>query len=225
MIAVDKQGSIQNVSAEPSPSFHPALRYAATVISYVFHPLFIPVYVGYFLIYVLDYFPDYTGLGKIKLVISMAVNYTLLPLATLLLAKALGFVQSIYLKSQKDRIIPYVATGIFYFWIWYVFRNQGFAPTVVMFSLAVFLASSTGLIANSFLKVSMHAISMGVMATYVLLLGFTTYKSFGPYISVAFFIAGLVCTARLILSAHSPREIYIGLGIGVVAQVIAAMFA
>ncbi len=225
MIAVDKQGTITKIDSAPNISFHPVLRSAAAVISYAFHPLFIPVYVGYFLIYVVDYFPDYTGLGKIKLMISMSVNYTLLPLVTLLLAKALGFVQSIYLKTQKDRIIPYVTSGIFYFWIWYVFRNQGFAGNVVMFCLAVFLASSAGLIANSFLKVSMHAISVGVMATYVLLLGFSTYKSFGPYISIALFIAGLVCTARLIHSDHSSREIYVGLGIGVAAQVIAAMFA
>jgi hypothetical protein len=225
MIAVDKEGSITQVDKEEGFSFHPALRYAATVISYLFHPLFIPVYVGWFLIYVLEFFPDYTGMGKIKLMISMAVNYSLLPLVTLLLAKALGFVQSIYLKTQKDRIIPYVTSGIFYFWIWYVFRNQGFAPQVVMFALAIFLSSSAGLIANSFLKVSMHAISMGVLATYVLLLGFATYKNYGPYISAAFFIAGLVCTSRLILSNHSPKEIYVGLAIGILGQIIAAMFA
>jgi hypothetical protein len=157
--------------------------------------------------------------------ISLLVNYSILPLATLLLAKALGFVNSIYLKTQKDRIIPYVACGIFYFWIWYVFRNQGVAPQVVMFALAVFLASSAGMIVNSFMKVSMHALSVGVMATYVLLLGFTSYQSFGPFISIAFLITGLVCTARLIHSDHSPGEIYVGLLIGTLAQIVAAMFA
>jgi hypothetical protein len=206
-------------------SFSPALKYSAAFISYFFHPLFIPVYVGWFWIYVVDYFPERTGFDNIKLMISLAVNYAVLPLVTVILAKTLGFVQSIYLRSPKDRIIPYVASGIFYFWIWYVFHNQGFPPEIEMFSLAVFLASSIGLIANSFLMVSMHAISVGVMATYVLMLGFTTYKNYGLYISIAFFIAGLVCTARLIHSNHTVKEIYIGLAIGAIAQVIASLFA
>jgi len=205
--------------------FPASLKLAAAVVSYLFHPLFIPVYVGWFWIYELDYFPERSGSDNIKLMISLAVNYAVLPLVTLLLAKTLGFVQSIYLRTARDRIIPYVASGVFYFWIWYVFHNQGFPAEVEMFTLAVFLASSIGLIANAFLMVSMHGISMGVLATYVLMLGFYTEQSFGLYISVAVFIAGLVCTARLIHSNHTTREIYTGLAIGALAQVVAAFFA
>ena len=205
--------------------FPAALKYAAAFISYFFHPLFIPVYVGWFWIYVANFFPERSDSDNVKLMISLAVNYAVLPLVTLLLAKALGFVQSIYLKNSKDRIIPYVASGVFYFWIWYVFHNQNFPPEVEMFTLAVFLASSIGLIANAFLMVSMHGISVGVLATYMLMLGFSTYKSFGLYISIAVFIAGLVCTARLIHSNHTTKEIYTGLAIGAVAQLIAGFFA
>lgn len=206
-------------------TFPAAMKYAAAFISYVFHPLFIPVYVGWFWIYIAHYFPERTGSDNAKLMISLVVNYAVLPLVTLLLAKTLGFVQSVYLRTARDRIIPYIASGIFYFWIWYVFHNQGFPAEIEMFTLAVFLASSIGLVANSFLMVSMHAISVGVMATYILMLGFSTYKNFGPYISIAFFIAGLVCTARLIHSNHTTKEIYAGLAIGAVAQVIASWFA
>jgi hypothetical protein len=206
-------------------TFPAALKYTAAFISYFFHPLFIPVYVGWFWIYVANFFSERSDFDNIKLMISLAVNYAVLPLVTLLLAKTLGFVRSIYLRTPKDRIIPYIASGIFYFWIWYVFHNQNFPPEIEMFSLAVFLASSIGLIANAFLMVSMHAMSVGVMATYILMLGFSTYKNFGPYISIAFFIAGLVCTARLIHSNHTVKEIYTGLAIGAVSQVVASWFA
>lgn len=205
-------------------SFHPVLRIAAKVVSYIFHPLFIPVYIGWFFIYVLRLFPGLSDWDKAKLFISYTVNYMVLPLATLLLAKALGFIQSVYLKTQKDRIIPYVATGIFYFWVWYVFKNQSLPKEVIMFSLAVFIASSLGLIANNYMKVSMHAIAAGVVVALFILLGFMSTDNLGFYISIALLIAGVVCTSRLINSDHYPVEVYAGLFIGIISQIVAFWF-
>ncbi len=93
-----------------------------------------------------------------------------------------------------------------------------------MLSLAIFIASSAGLMTNSYVKVSMHAIAVGVMAAYIIALAFLSAVSFGVYISIAFFIAGLVCTARLITDDHHPLEIYLGFGIGSVAQIAAYFF-
>ena len=205
-------------------SFHPALQIFARIVSYIFHPLFVPVYVGWFFIYVARLFPGLSEWDKSKLLISFTVNYTVLPLVTILLAKGLGFIQSVYLKTQKDRIIPYVATGIFYFWVWYVFKNQSVLKELVMFSLAIFLASSMGLLVNNYIKVSMHTISAGVVVTLFIILGLTAAYNYGPYISIVFLLAGLVCTARLINSDHHPVEVYAGLLLGITAQLIAYWF-
>jgi hypothetical protein len=40
---------------------------------------------------------------------------------------------------------------------------------------------------------------------------------------IAIIIAGLVCTARLLISDHSTKEIYTGLMVGVLSQVVAAV--
>lgn len=197
------------------------LRIGARIISVLFHPLFIPVYIGWFLIYILHQFPNLDAWRKTLLLIQFFVSYTLLPLATMLLAKALGFVDTIYLRTQKDRIIPYIACGVFYFWIWYVFRNQAFSKEVTAFSLAVFVASSLGLILNSYFKISMHGLAVGVMVTYVFLMAFASGISFGFYMSVALLITGVVCTARLINSDHGPFEVYAGLLMGIIAQLFA----
>lgn len=159
------------------------------------------------------------------LLIRFAVLYTVFPLVTVLLSKALGFVESIYLRTQKDRIIPYVACGVYYFWMWYVLRNQQQVPRLlVMLALAVFLASSLGLILNSFIKISMHAMALGVMVAFLLVLAFRTDINFGFYIALALLITGLVSTARLINSDHHPVEVYLGLFVGVLAELIAAYF-
>jgi len=206
-------------------TFHPALRFVAKVISFIFHPLFIPVYLSWFLIYIHPVLPAFAAADKIRLLVRFLIMYTMFPLVTILLAKGLGFIQSIYLRTQKDRIIPYVACGVYYFWMWYVLHNQPeFPKELVLLSLAIFLASSAGLLANSFIKVSMHAISVGVMVTFLLLLAFSDDSSFGVYLSVGLLIAGLVCTARLLTSDHEPVEVYLGLAIGIVAQLVAHLF-
>jgi hypothetical protein len=205
-------------------SFHPAVRIVARVISYVFHPLFIPVYVALFLIYEIRLFNDRTDWQRKIILIQFILYYTFFPLMTTVLSKALGFIQSVHLRTQKDRIIPYVVCEVFYFWAWYVFRNIHFPPEVVFFALGVFLSCSLGLILNSYMKISMHGISLGVLCAFLLLVGMHSTTSFGFYLSVAFLIAGVTATARLIDSDHSPREVYAGFIAGAVMQVIAYFF-
>jgi hypothetical protein len=204
--------------------FHPATRAAAKVISYIFHPLFVPVYFGWFIVYILRLFPSLDPFRKTMLIIQFFVSYTLLPLATVVIAKALGFIQTIYLKTQKDRIIPYIATMIFYFWMWYVSKNLGFPRESVVFSLGAFLAICLGVFFNSYFKVSMHTLSMGVLIAWFVLVSINSSINFGPFLSIALFIAGLVSTARLVNEDHNPFEVYAGLLLGALAQIIAWIF-
>ena len=204
------------------PFYHPIVHWVARVVSVVFHPLFIPVYISAFVLYQTPIFPGFAPADKLLLLLRFMVMYTLFPLVTVLLAKGLGFIESIYLRNPKDRIIPYVACGLYYFWMWYVLKNQPeFPREMVSLALAIFLASSGGLILNSYLKVSMHAISLGVMITFIYGLALTVDASFGFWLSVATLITGLVSTARLINSDHHPVEVYLGLVIGIIGQLVA----
>jgi hypothetical protein len=202
--------------------FHPVIRMIAKVISILFHPLFIPVYV--FLFFTL-YAPSGTAIrswDKTRLSLSVIAMYVIFPLATVLLCRALGFIESVMLRTQKDRIIPYVACGVYYFWMWYVLRNQPEFPLpLVMLAMGIFIASSLGLILNSFYKISMHTTAAGVMSTFVCLLGIIEDINMGFYISMALLATGMISTARMINSDHNPFEIYLGLLSGFAAQMIA----
>jgi uncharacterized membrane protein len=215
---------MNKAEVQQESSFPPAVKATAKVISYLFHPLFIPVYLGWFLVRVLRLFNALDDWHQTLLLIQFFVNYTLLPLVVVLLAKGVGFIDSIYLKTQRDRIIPYLAVMVFYFWVWYVFRNQGFPKEAILFALAAFLSICFGAFVNTFFKVSMHALSMGVVITWLLILSLNSSINFGPYISVGLLIAGLVCTARLALNDHRPFDVYAGLFLGALAQVIAWLF-
>ncbi|MBL7742272.1 MAG: hypothetical protein JNN00_02250 [Chitinophagaceae bacterium] len=202
------------------------IRLAAKVISYVFHPIFVPLYIVLFLLYVHPaVFAGFSSWRKTLVLLQAAGMYGLFPLITVLLLKALNFIDSIFLKTQKDRIIPYIACGIWYFWLWHVWKNlPDYPKEVVILSLAIFLASVAGLMANIYMKISMHAIAMGVLLSFIIMLGLIQPVSLGLFVSLAFLIAGLVCTARFITSNHNQKEVYAGLFAGFLSLIIAAWF-
>ncbi len=204
----------------PQPRF---LKLLANIFSYVFHPLFIPIYVVAYIIFVHPYaFADLHEKQKMMKLISFFMQTVFFPAFTVFLLWRLKFSESLYLKTQKERIIPYVATIIFFFWAYFVSRNQTENPAIlIFFLLGLFLSASSALIANSFFKISMHAIGVGGALTFMILVGWTTYEPMGLPISIATIIAGIVCTSRLIVSDHRPPEIYWGLMIGALCQVLA----
>jgi 4TM region of DNA translocase FtsK/SpoIIIE len=207
-------------------SKHPAIiRFFAHLFSYLFHPLFIPIYVTWFLVFVhTTYFVGYGHGQKLFMLARMTLNMVFFPLITVLLLKGLGFIQSIFLRTQKDRIIPYMASGIFFFWAYLVFRKQPEVPSIMtVFTFAVFLSSSAALIANIYFKISMHAIGMGgVIGLFLVIMRQDNFLMTVP-LSIAFLLTGIVCTSRMIVSDHTPKEIYTGLVMGIVCQLVAAV--
>jgi hypothetical protein len=203
---------------------HPLLKWPANFFSYIFHPAFVPVYVIAFLVYFHpSYFSGFSERNKLQTVIISCINLVAFPLLTVLLLKALGFIDSIFLRTRKDRIIPYMACGIFFFWAYTVFKKQEIYPSIMpIFILGVFLAASAALIANIYFKISMHAIGMGGWLGIFFVIAKENSMLMTWPISVALLITGVVCTARLLVSNHTQRDIYVGLIVGFLAQVIAA---
>ena len=224
-LIITDENQLKEVSIPERPRQPLPIQLSAKFISYVFHPLFIPLYITYFIIQIRSY--QLAGINdwiNLRILLQVFVNCTFLPLASILLLRALNFIDSVFLKTQRDRIIPYIICMIFYFWNWYVFKNNHEIRDLVSVSMAIFNASVLGFLVNISMKVSMHAISVGVMTTFVALLAFSDSSSFSFYLSIAVLIAGIVCTSRLIVSDHSQREIYYGFLIGILSQLAAHYF-
>ncbi len=213
----------------PNQSIHqPAvIRFFAYVFSYVFHPLFIPLYVTYYLAFIdIGYFNGITNTEKIWVLLRVAINMVFFPAVSVLLLKGVGFIDSIFLKTQKERIIPYIISNIFFFWMFLVFRNQPEIPSILTaFVLGVFLSSSLAISANIYFKISMHAIGAGGLIGLMLVILFTSkYYSLTLPFAIALFISGIVCTSRMMVSNHTQKDIYSGLFLGIIGQVAGAYF-
>ena len=227
-LMVDGQNQLHETREAEAPQQPAILRLTANILSYIFHPVFVPVMVVWFLVYVHPYlFAGFADIQKIRTVMMAVVSFTFFPLVTVLLLKGLKFIDTIFLRTQKDRVIPFIACMIWYFWIWYVWNNFGktgdtdMPREAVQFALATFISTIIGLMVNIKMKVSLHAISAGIVLTFFILMAFTQQLNFGLWLAVAFLLTGLVCTARFLVSDHTEQEVYGGLLVGAVSMIIA----
>ncbi len=220
MSSVAIQSSHQQDPA-PAPGY---LAWPARVLSVIFHPIFVPLYVCAFIVYVHpSYFAGLSDTIKLRSMLVMLQNAVFYPLFSIVLLKAVGFIESVFLRTQKDRIIPYMACGIFFFWTFTVFKEQAMFPRILpAFMLGVFLASSAALIANIYFKISMHAIALGGWLGIFLVIARDNSMLMTWPIASVLLITGLVCTARLLVSNHSNKDIYSGIFVGLLCQFIAA---
>jgi len=203
------------------------LRVIAKIATYILHPLFIPTYIFLWLAW---RFPaEFAGISsRILIYKKIGVFWTtaFFPAFSIFLLRRLKFIDSIYLSTQKDRIIPYIITMIFYWWMWYLSRSFTDQPEVLkFFYFGIFLTTVFGLIINNFIKISMHTMGAGSILAFVILTCSYYQTLLGADIIAATFLTGLICTARLLLHKHSTAEIYTGLFVGILCQLLGLWIA
>ncbi len=170
------------------------------------------------------------------LILTLFLFTVMIPGVSVLMMRALGMVDSIELKDRQERIGPYIITGILYLWIFRTLLDNPQIPDA--FKIFV-LGSTIGLFlaffVNLFSKISMHAVGMGGLLGMVLITmlrySFADFslnfdgQPFQVNMSTLFIgviiACGVVGTARLLLGAHHPRDLYGGFIVGLGAQFLA----
>ncbi len=210
------------ITAKPSR----LLMIPAKVISYVFHPLFIPTYVFIFLIFQFPY--EFAGITGYQLKLRLFSIFWLtafFPAFAVFLLWRLKFSNSIFLRTQKERIVPYIITMFFYWWMYYLSRNFTDQPAVLkFFYMGIFSSTVFGLILNNYFKISLHAMGVGGALAAIILFAMYYQLPLGISMSVATLITGIVCTSRFLVSDHTNTEVYTGLLVGIGCQLAAYYF-
>lgn len=199
------------------------LRYIGNFISYIVHPLFIPTYFFLYLMQVLPY--EFVGITEWQLTLRLFSVFWLtafFPAFAVFLMWRLKLSDSIFLRTKKERIIPYVITMFFYWWMYYLSRNFTDQPLALkFFYFGIFIASALGLIINNFMKISLHAMGVGGFLTAIILVGLYYSVDNAIWTLLAIIITALVMSARMIVSDHSKQELILGFFIGLLTQVMA----
>jgi hypothetical protein len=215
-LEVTEQGELKDAL-----KMHPVVHGLGVLFSWLFHPLLLIVWTSWYLIYVNDLvflgLDDYDRLKVFLRVLSTAV---FLPMITVLLLKGLGFIQSIQLRTQRERIIPLVACITFFFWSYYVSKKLEDPAELRAFLLTLFISASAALIINNYFKISLHAMGAGSLLCLAILLLFGGRIEAALPLAAAIFIAGITCSSRFVAGDHHPFEIAFGFVMGVLIQLV-----
>lgn len=202
------------------------VKYLAHLLSYIFHPLFIPTYFFLYLMQVLPF--EFVGITDWQLkmrLFSVAWLTAFFPAFAVFLLWRLKLSESIFLRTQKERIIPYVITMFFYWWMYYLSRNFTDQPIALkFFYLGIFVASAIGMTVNNFMKVSLHAMGIAGITTSIVLVSVFYPITNAIWVPLAIVLTALVISARLVVSDHSKKELVVGLFIGVFTQLAAYLW-
>ncbi len=214
------------------------MRAVAHFFSIVFHPLFILTYMSLLLLWTNPYS---FGWGHISssgaLMIIIVMTTVTLPGIAVLMMKMLGWVSSFSLEDQKERIGPYIAAGIMYLSLYlHVSKAAHFPESLRIIVLGTLIGLWACFFINNFTKVSVHAAGMGGLTTMVVLTkmvfgydvaqiglfgGYNLAVSIDTILYGSILLTGIVCTARLILKAHTAKDVYLGITVGVMSMLLA----
>lgn len=193
------------------------MKSLAKFISIVFHPIFMPVYMAFMIV---EFNPTHFPLlfGKhYNIILGMLTMLMVgFPLISMAIMRGLGMIKSFELAGPRERFIPMIAVGTFYLWAFVMYKPTSkmvFAqdPLLANMILGCVIGVFMAFFFNSFYKISFHAIAAGGLVALVMnLMPVSTYN-LAPLFILSIVVAGLIASSRLILKAHQPKEVYMGL--------------
>ncbi|MDR1679146.1 MAG: hypothetical protein LBR81_05140 [Prevotellaceae bacterium] len=186
------------------------MKIFAHIISTIFQPLLMPTY-GMLLLLLTGEFYWHIALLYIGFIFLLTA---ILPLVFILVLKRLGFISSIQLTDRKERRLPYLFAILSYFLalalLWYSY----FPVYVLTTMLGCVTATIVVSIITRWWKISAHLCAMGCLCAAILVVSILLKKDSAALLSVAFVMAGMVASARLILRVHTPLQTLAGFAVG-----------
>ncbi|HMT27813.1 MAG TPA: hypothetical protein PKD91_00900 [Bacteroidia bacterium] len=197
----------------------------ARTLSYILHPLLMPFF-AIVLVMNLNTYIAYSISPQVQRIIISLVFITTgaLPVLVSLILLQKGMIRSLEMDTVAERRIPFITTAVFYLICFFLLKQL---PVPRLLSLMVLGATITIFIAwllSYKWKVSIHMIGIGGLTGMFFGLSQMLNAGLLNIIILVVLISGILGTARLILGAHTPRQIYIGFLIGFFTEWLVIMW-
>jgi hypothetical protein len=183
---------------------------AARIISVLFHPLIIPT-LGVMLIFNSGTYLAYLPFEYKKMILLIVFLCTfIIPLSILPFFFYQKMIMDINMPRPRERFTPLVISFIFLIFCYFLLKRIPVPPDYFNFCLGC----AASVLATLFLllkwKISLHMVGLGGLAGLISYIIIKMQVNLGFYFVLAVLAAGVTGTARLILEAHKPFEIYAG---------------
>ena len=189
------------------------LQQIARIVSLVFHPLMIPT-IGFLLLLNSDfYFALLPWTVKRFILFAVFLSTGALPMLSIgLLAISPKF--DIRMTKNTDRVLPLVLSAIFSYMGYLILRRIAVSPIFNLFLIASILVQVALLVVSLKWKISAHAAAIGSLVGGFFALSFRLQENPVYTLTGLILIAGVVCSARLILRKHTRTQVYAGFSLG-----------
>lgn len=195
------------------------IHYLLKSISYIFHPLLMPLLgVVFYFSKTPRFIPDPVIKAK---VFSITILTVILPILLYFLLKTIKRVDSLELKTSKERIIPLIINMFILFLILKRVLTYDEIPELYYFYLGILFSTLTCLLlAILKFKASIHMIGSAGFFMFAVALSIHFKINLNGTIAIMCIIIGAIATSRLHLQAHTNAELLIGLFVGLVPQIV-----
>lgn len=195
------------------------MKKLAYSISYVFHPMLMLTYLITYFLFTDNYFAFFmSSVKKLFLLSAVIVFSVFLPLLNMILLRKLGYIKTLHAKQSKERLMPYLSTITLYVGLIYILQGLAipyFYKQIILVSAIVILID---FIINFFTKISAHASGIGGCLGVIYFYQFVSTAGDIKPICFCLVIAGLIGFARLYLHEHTPKQVYSGFLVGLLAS-------
>ena len=201
------------------------IKALAHLLSVLLHPIFIPTYCALFIVWVLPNVFGYFTSQQAVFVVRTIFLYTLLfPLFIVFLMRALDFIDSYDVADRKQRILVFMPMAFLFTWTCTVLYREQLPDITTKMMYGATIALFLSMIVNIMVeKISIHAIGMGGAFAVVLFASGLSNYNIAWALMLVIFLTGAVGTARLILQAHQPREVYNGYMLGFLCMAVSLL--
>ncbi|GIV28286.1 MAG: hypothetical protein KatS3mg027_2100 [Bacteroidia bacterium] len=200
------------------------------LITILTHPIFLPIYLSiWFFFSRSNQVPVvYLYFIPMQLKFKWSLLYTslttALPLIILFMAKIFKMIDKITLESVRDRRYFFLLIGVYYWFLFYMFRElyarEFFRPTIVLIGVMSVVMFISSLLSSSLFKISVHAAGYGVLTGFFVSLTLIYKSFFLPEIYDCIIISSFVMLLRLITKAHTFAELLIGWTMGLISTIL-----
>jgi len=190
------------------------------LISYVFHPLLMPT-LGVYIILNSGTYAAFMPPEAKNIILIVVLTCTFgLPLAFVPLFYYRKITKTIEMSQNQERTIPLLVTALFFYLSFYLLRKMGVPGLIQSFLLACAIAVCLNLFITSKWKISAHMIGIGGLMGLIISLSVLYSANMMLYLLIAVMISGFIGFARLSLNAHTPTQVYVGLGTGFLSMLL-----
>lgn len=195
------------------------LKRILPLFSYILHPVFISIYATLFYLFCKNEL--FTNQEKYYVLFQILIITVLVPILFFMLLRSTGNVKSIMLPETSQRRIPLVLQCFLY--ILLVKRSIVITryPELHFFFLGALFSTILAVICSLFkIKASLHMLAISGFTIFAIGLNIHLQLHNPYWAAFLILMTGVVASSRLEMDAHTPKELCIGLLIGVLPQLL-----